>query len=70
MPIIKEAGADGVILSDLGLIHSVVENDLEAHLSVQENTTNLETLKILNELGVKRAILSRELNLNEISIST
>ncbi|WP_413825988.1 MULTISPECIES: U32 family peptidase [unclassified Methanobrevibacter] len=67
LPIIKEAGADGVILSDLGLIHSVVENDLEAHLSVQENTTNLETLKILNELGVKRAILSRELNLNEIS---
>ena len=25
LPIIKEAGADGVILSDLGLIHSVVE---------------------------------------------
>lgn len=66
LPILKSYKVDGIILSDLGLIHHVTENNLEAHISVQENTTNLETLKILKELGVKRAILSRELNLNEV----
>lgn len=66
LPTLKSYGVDGIILSDLGLIHHVTENNLEAHLSVQENTTNTETLKILKELGVKRAILSRELNLNEV----
>ena len=66
LPLLKKFGVDGVILSDLGLIHYVTENNLEAHISVQENTTNIETLKILNELGVKRAILSRELNINDI----
>lgn len=67
LPLINQYGADGVIISDLGLINPVKENNLEVHMSVQENTTNLETLKILGELGVKRAILSRELNLKEIS---
>lgn len=67
LPKIKEYGADGIIISDLGLIKPVKENDLEVHLSVQENTSNTDTLKILGELGVKRAILSRELSLKEIS---
>ena len=66
MPFIKEYGADGVILSDISLIELAVENGLEAHMSVQENTTNFYALKTLEKLGVKRAILSRELSLEEI----
>ena len=52
LPYIKEYGADGIILSDISLIDLAVENGLEAHT--------------LEKLGVKRAILSRELSLEEI----
>ena len=54
LPYIKEYGADGIILSDISLIDLAVENDFYA-------------LKTLEKLGVKRAILSRELSLGEIS---
>ena len=67
LPYIKEYGADGIILSDISLIDLAIENGLEAHMSVQENTTNFYALKTLEKLGVKRAILSRELSLGEIS---
>ncbi len=66
LPLIKQNGADGIILSDIALIDMVLENGLEAHMSVQENTTNSYALKALEKLGVKRAILSRELSLDEI----
>ena len=55
---------DGIILSDIGLIEDVVDNGLEAHISVQENTSNSFMLKTLKKLGAKRAILSRELSLS------
>ena len=66
LPYIKEYGADGIILSDIALIDLATQNGLEAHVSVQENTTNYYSLKALEKLGVKRAILSRELSLKEI----
>ena len=58
---------DGLILSDIGLIEDTVSHGLEAHISVQENVTNSYTLKTLKKLGAKRAILSRELSLKEIT---
>ena len=66
LPYIKEYGADGIILSDISLIDLACQNGLEAHISVQENTTNFYALKTLEKLGAKRAILSRELSLDEI----
>ena len=57
---------DGIILSDIGLIEDVVGNGLEAHISVQENISNSFILKTLKRLGAKRAILSRELSLEDI----
>lgn len=66
LPEISKSGIDGIILADIGLIEEVVSNDLEAHISVQENISNSYTLKTLKKLGAKRAILSRELNINEI----
>ena len=66
LPSIKEYGADGIILSDISLIDLACENGLEAHVSVQENTTNFYALKTLEKLGAKRVILSRELSLDEI----
>ena len=64
---IASSEIDGLILSDIGLIERCVENGLEAHISVQENVTNSYTLKTLKKLGAKRAILSRELSLKEIT---
>lgn len=66
LPIIAEAEIDGIILSDIGLIEDTVSNGLEAHISVQENISNSFCLKTLKKLGAKRAILSRELSLNQI----
>ncbi len=64
---ISSSEIDGLILSDIGLIEDAVSNGLEAHVSVQENVTNSYTLKTLHKLGAKRAILSRELSIEEIS---
>ncbi len=63
---ISSSEIDGLILSDIGLIEDTVSHGLEAHISVQENVTNSYTLKTLKKLGAKRAILSRELSLQEI----
>ena len=64
---ISSSEIDGLILSDIGLIEDTVAHGLEAHVSVQENVTNSFTLKTLKKLGAKRAILSRELSLREIT---
>ena len=64
---IASSEIDGLILSDIGLIEDTVSHGLEAHISVQENVTNSHTLKTLHKLGAKRAILSRELSIDEIT---
>lgn len=66
LPLIAEAEIDGIILSDIGLIEDTIGNGLETHISVQENISNSFTLKTLKKLGAKRAILSRELSLEQI----
>lgn len=66
LPEIKSAGADAIIASDLGVLKLARENDLKVHMSVQANVSNLESVKLLEELGVSRVILSRELSLDEI----
>ncbi len=67
LEIIASSEIDGLILSDIGLIENTVSNGLEAHISVQQNVTNSYMLKTLKKLGAKRAILSRELSLREIT---
>lgn len=66
LPEIAAAEIDGLILSDIGLIEDTAGHGLEPHISVQENITNSFTLKTLKKLGARRAILSRELSIDEI----
>ncbi len=66
MPLIKSSGTNAVIVSDLGALKIALENDLPVHMSVQANLSNSEALKVLQELGVSRAVLSRENSLKEI----
>lgn len=66
MPWLHSQEVDAVIVSDLGACKVAFENDVDVHMSVQANLSNVEALKVLESLGVKRAILSRELSLAEI----
>lgn len=60
LPTIKSAGADAIIASDLGVLAMARGNDLKVHMSVQANISNIESIKLLEELGVTRVILSRD----------
>lgn len=64
---IKESEIDALIISDIGLAVIAISAGIESHMSVQENVSNSYSLKTLKKLGITRAILSRELNLDEIS---
>ncbi|MTI69784.1 MAG: U32 family peptidase [Firmicutes bacterium] len=59
---------DALIVQDLGLVKLIKETlpDFEIHASTQMTVNNLQGVKLLEELGVKRAVLARELSLEEI----
>ena len=61
-------GVDAIIVQDLGLARYLIKNfpDLPIHGSTQMTIHNLHGVKELEELGFKRAVLSRELSLSEI----
>lgn len=63
-----EAGLDGVIVQDLGVMRKVKElyPDMELHISTQAAVTGWRTAKRYMELGAKRIVLARELSLGEI----
>ncbi len=60
---------DAVILQDLGLIKQVRERfpNLEIHASTQMHNHNSEQLKFLEQIGIKRVVLARELSLEEVN---
>ena len=65
---IAQAGADGVIVQDLGLaalIHRMVPA-LPIHGSTQMTLTEPRGIEFVRRLGVQRVILARELSLAEI----
>ena len=63
-----EAGADAVILQDLGLAKTAraVCPEMRLHASTQMTVGTKEGLLLLKELGFSRAVLPRELSLHEI----
>jgi len=60
--------ADAVIVQDLGALHLIKERfpELRVHASTQMNIHNASGVNFLEEWGVKRAVLARELSLEEI----
>ena len=63
-----EINIDAVIMQDIGMInltHKLIPN-LEIHSSTQLNCHNEQCLNLLKEIGVKRAVLAREMTLEEI----
>jgi putative protease len=66
---VQDAGADAVILSDLGAFSMAKKYapGLACHISTQAGVASFETARMLHELGASRVILARELTLTEIS---
>ncbi len=63
-----ELKPDAMIMADPGLIMMVRDRwpDLPIHLSVQANTMNAATVRFWERQGLRRIILSRELDLDEV----
>lgn len=63
-----EFGIDAIIVQDLGLATYLIKNFplLPIHASTQMTIHNLDGAKEAEKLGFKRAVLSRELSLEEI----
>ena len=61
-------GIDAIIVQDIGLALKLISKfpDIEIHASTQMTTHNLEGVLQLQNLGFKRAVLSRELSIDEI----
>lgn len=66
---LHQNNVDAVILQDLGLIKIVREKfpNLEVHASTQMHNHNIQQLKMLERIGVKRVVLARELSIKEIN---
>ena len=64
----REAGADAFIVQDLGLLRLAadVAPGLPLHASTQLGVRAVEGVRVLGALGVRRAVLARELSVAEI----
>ena len=68
LPMLRDAGADGLIISDPGILAIArrIVPDLPLHLSTQANVTNTASARFWAGQGVGRLNLARELGLAEI----
>lgn len=68
IPELVAAGVDALIVSEPGMLRLIRTSapHLPVHLSTQANTTNIEAVRFWRDQGVRRIILARELNLEEI----
>jgi len=65
---LNEIGVDGIIVQDLAAFEYLVENfiDMEAHCSTQMGIDDLDGTLLFKELGAKRVVLSRELEIEKV----
>ena len=65
---LRELGADGLIVADVGLLSRLSERfpDLPLHASTQASAHSTEGCDLLARLGAKRVVLARELPYGEI----
>ncbi len=65
---IAEAGADAIIVQDLGAVKLArdIAPGLEIHGSTQMSVTSADGVRFAQSLGVSRVVMARELSLDEI----
>ncbi|MEG1460855.1 MAG: U32 family peptidase, partial [Oscillospiraceae bacterium] len=68
LEMLQDAGVDALIVADLGVIAMAKKYapKTELHVSTQLGVVNSETCKMLFDMGAARAVLARELSLDEI----
>lgn len=66
---LEEINADAAIISDSGAVYAAKKSapKLDIHISTQANLTNKYAVKFWREQGATRAVLARELSLEEIA---
>ena len=67
---IAEAGADAVLVQDLGLVRVIrrVAPELSIHASTQMSLTSAQCINKAQQLGIDRVVLARELSVREIAM--
>ena len=63
---VKDVGADAVLIQDLGLLKATEKIPIAKHASTQMQVHSREGLEWCHRNGITRAVLARELNLDEI----
>lgn len=65
---IANVGADAIIFSDPGTFHIIRKYmpDIPLHLSTQSSTMNYAAVQFWKDMGIKRIVFARELNIEEI----
>ena len=65
---LEEVGVDGIIVSSLAVVSLLKKYapKLEAHISTQLSSTNLEAVKTLASFGADRVVLARECSMEDI----
>ena len=66
--LVSQTGADAILVQDLGLASAIRQYlpDIPLHASTQMSIHNLQGVEAAAELGMTRAVLARELNLDQI----
>lgn len=66
--LLEKMGVDAIIVSDPLVIDIVKDNNisLPIHISTQNSTTNVESVKYWIDKGVERVVLAREVSLDDI----
>ena len=67
---IIEAGADAIIVQDVGMAHLAhqIAPALEIHGSTQMSLTSAEGIRLAQQFGVSRVVMARELSLDEVRV--
>ena len=60
-----EAGADALIIQDLGLLQLNLP-PIELHASTQTDNRTIEKVKLMHDLGMTRVVMARELSVEQI----
>ncbi len=68
LELLEDIGVDALIVADLGVIALAKKYapSAELHISTQLGIVNSETCKMIFDMGASRAVLARELSLDEI----
>lgn len=66
LPILKETGIEGIIVSDINLAEAIIEEGINAVASTMCGIYNEDIARSYLKIGMKRLIVPRDLSLDEI----